>query len=96
MGEPAGKLPIRVEALLCVDAVLRRGKRLLVHLINRASSIPNRPNDGSVDQILGGAGPGGGRNDKHQEGAAGLEKGKVKWSWKLALRVPQCISTRPW
>jgi len=48
----AGELDIRVHAPTCVDVVLRRkGGRTIVHLINRASGIPNRPNDGSVDEI---------------------------------------------
>jgi hypothetical protein len=48
----AGRQAIRVDGPACVDVVLRRkdGKSI-VHLINRASGIPNRPNDGSIDQI---------------------------------------------
>jgi hypothetical protein len=47
-----GRLPIRVKAPACVDVVLRRkGDRQIVHLINRASGIPQRPNDGTVDEI---------------------------------------------
>lgn len=41
-----------LQAPACIDLVLRRKKRLLIaHLINRASGIPNRPNDGTVDEI---------------------------------------------
>jgi hypothetical protein len=48
----AGRLAIHVEGPTCVDVVLRRkdGKSV-IHLINRASGIPNRPNDGTVDEI---------------------------------------------
>ncbi len=47
-----GPLAIRVAAPTCVDVVLRRkGNRRFVHLINRASGIPQRPNDGTVDEI---------------------------------------------
>ena len=35
-----------------MDVVLRRkAGRTIIHLINRASGIPNRPNDGTVDEI---------------------------------------------
>ncbi|MCK4375577.1 MAG: hypothetical protein KAX19_09615, partial [Candidatus Brocadiae bacterium] len=45
----AGRLPIHVTAPVCVDVVLRKkGGKRVVHLINRASGIPNRPNDGTV------------------------------------------------
>ena len=47
-----GELPIQVYAPICVDAILRQKQnRKLVHLINRASGIPNRPNDGTIDEI---------------------------------------------
>ena len=48
----AGRLAIRVEAPTCVDVVLRRkAGKTVVHLINRASGIPNAPNAGAVDEI---------------------------------------------
>ena len=48
----AGKLPIRVSAPTCVDAVLRKnGPRTLVHLINRGSGLPNVPSSGAIDEI---------------------------------------------
>ena len=48
----AGELVIQVAAPTCVDVILRRkGAKTLVHLINRASGIPNRPNDGTIDDI---------------------------------------------
>lgn len=43
---------IRVKAPACVDVALRRrGTTLLVHLVNRASGIPNLPNNGAIDEI---------------------------------------------
>ncbi len=48
----AGPLAITVTAPVCVDVVLRRkGARSIVHLINRASGIPNQPNNGAIDEI---------------------------------------------
>ncbi|MBD3419223.1 MAG: hypothetical protein GF398_03795 [Chitinivibrionales bacterium] len=47
-----GKLPITVSGPSCIDVVLRkRGRRRIIHLINRASGMANRPNDGAVDEI---------------------------------------------
>ncbi len=90
MAELAGKLPIRVEAPLCVDAVLRRkGKRLLVHLINRASGIPNRPNDGSVDQIplVGSVRVEVEMDKRPKKVQLVFEKAEMKWAWKAGLLV---------
>jgi len=43
---------IRVQAPACVDVALRhRGTTLLVHLVNRASGIPNLPSNGAIDEI---------------------------------------------
>jgi hypothetical protein len=48
----AGPLDIEVRAPVCVDVALRRkGRRRIVHLVNRASGIPNRPNNGAIDAI---------------------------------------------
>jgi len=48
----AGRLDIDVQAPACVDVVLRtKGGKSIIHLINRASGIPNRPNDGTVDEV---------------------------------------------
>ena len=48
----AGRLAIEVHGPSCVDVVLRRQRRrTLVHLINRASGIPNQPNNGAIDEI---------------------------------------------
>jgi hypothetical protein len=47
-----GKLPISVQAPLCVDVALRRkAGRTIIHLVNRASGIPNQPNNGAIDEI---------------------------------------------
>ena len=47
-----GPLPISVRAPLCVDVALRRkGRRIVIHLVNRASGIPNQPNNGAIDDI---------------------------------------------
>ena len=43
---------IRVDAPLAIDVALRRNKsQTLVHLLNRASGIPNQPNNGAIDEI---------------------------------------------
>ncbi|NLN18823.1 MAG: hypothetical protein GX162_06060 [Firmicutes bacterium] len=48
----ADPMPIRVEAPTCIDVVLRRkGEAIIIHLINRASGIPNTPNNGAIDEI---------------------------------------------
>ena len=47
-----GPLPISVSAPLCVDVALRRKSgKIIVHLINRASGIPNQPENGAIDEI---------------------------------------------
>jgi hypothetical protein len=47
-----GTLPFSAEAPSCVDMVLRKkDAKEIVHFINRASGIANRPNDGAVDEI---------------------------------------------
>lgn len=47
-----GHLPIEVQGPQCIDVVLRRqGAKTIIHLINRASGIPNQPNNGAVDEI---------------------------------------------
>ena len=47
-----GTFPISVKAPLCIDAVFRRqGNHVIIHLINRSSGIPNRPNNGVIDDI---------------------------------------------
>ena len=46
------RLPLRVQAPAAVDVILRqKASTLVVHCINRASGIPNQPNNGAIDQI---------------------------------------------
>ena len=53
MARLVGPLPIRARVPTCVDVILRRrGDTTLVHLINRASGLPNVPNSGAVDEIM--------------------------------------------
>jgi hypothetical protein len=41
-----------VEPPHCVDVALRRkGDRSIIHFVNRASGIPNQPNNGAIDEI---------------------------------------------
>ena len=48
----AGRLDIEVHAPLCVDVTLRRKNgNIIIHLVNRASGIPNHPNNGVIDEI---------------------------------------------
>jgi len=48
----AGTFDISVKGPVCVDVVLRRkGGKTIIHLINRASGIPNQPNNGAIDEI---------------------------------------------
>ena len=56
VGELAERLlpapAIRVVAPVCVDVALRqRDGETFVHLVNRASGIPNQPNNGAIDDI---------------------------------------------
>jgi hypothetical protein len=48
----AGRRAIEVQAPTCVDVAYRQkaGRRLL-HLVNRASGIPNQTNNGAIDEI---------------------------------------------
>jgi hypothetical protein len=52
LGALTGKMEIEVVAPTCVDVILRRKDvRRIVHLINRASGLPNLPNSGVIDEI---------------------------------------------
>jgi hypothetical protein len=43
---------IRVQAPVCIDVALRRRRgEKIIHLMNRASGIPNQPNNGGIDEI---------------------------------------------
>lgn len=50
--ELVGQLPIEVQGPTAVDVTLRKkDNTILVHLVNRTSGIPNRPNDATIDEI---------------------------------------------
>jgi hypothetical protein len=86
----AGPQPIRVQAPTCVDVVLRqKGSRRLVHLINRASGIPNRPNDGTVDEIprVGPVQVEMQLDQRPKKVRLALEKGKVQWSFRAGKKL---------
>jgi len=80
----AGRQAIQVEGPTCVDVVLRRKEgRTMIHLINRSSGLPNRPDDGSVDEI-----PEVGpirveMRSKHRPSKVSLawEEGKLSWTY---------------
>ncbi|MEK6793410.1 MAG: alpha-L-fucosidase [Spirochaetota bacterium] len=77
-------LSIRVKAPAAIDVVLRKkGTASIVHFINRASGIPNQPNNGVIDEIPGvgpmtitAALP---RRPKKVE--LSLEKGTLSWKY---------------
>ena len=86
----AGTLAISVRAPTCIDVVLRRkGSRSIVHLINRASGVPQRPNDGTVDEIPP-MGPVEVRmklDGKPKSVRLVLEKAPVDWKYRAGKRV---------
>jgi len=48
----AGRFNIEVRGPVCVDVAFRRkAGRIIVHLLNRSSGIPNSGNNGAVDEI---------------------------------------------
>jgi hypothetical protein len=48
----AGPLEIEVRKPVCLDAVFRRkGKKRIIHVVNRGSGIPNQPGNGAIDEI---------------------------------------------
>ena len=84
-GALIGELPIQVEAPTCVDVVLRqKGSRRLIHLINRASGVPNRPNDGTIDEIpqVGPIEISIQLEKKPKKVRLAFEKGHLKWKYK--------------
>jgi hypothetical protein len=82
-----GRLPITVLAPTCLDVVLRRrGRRQLVHLINRSSGLPNQPNAGAIDELAP-AGPARIRMMCAREPRrvrAAFEKQTLAWAWRPA------------
>ena len=88
-GALIGKLPIQVEAPTCVDVVLhRKGSRRLIHLINRASGVPNRPNDGTIDEIpqVGPIEISIQLEKKPKKVRLAFEKGHLKWKYKAGKK----------
>jgi hypothetical protein len=86
-----GPLPITVHAPTCIDVALRRkNRRTLVHLVNRASGIPNQPNNGAIDEIPA-VGPVviTARLDRKPASVeAGLERQPLRWTFaKGRLRI---------
>ena len=80
----APRLDVRIKAPVSVDVALRRkGKRRIVHLVNRASGIPNQPNNGAIDEIPC-VGPINIAMDLEQKPGAvqlAFEKGEMDWKW---------------
>ncbi len=90
-----GRLPIRVNAPVCIDVAMRKkGEKTIIHLINRLSGIPNQPNNGAIDEIPP-AGPVTltvGRSNKPKAVSAPLERGEIKWTYtkgKLTVVLSQ-------
>lgn len=85
---------LRVHATACIDVTLRRrGDTVFVHLLNRASGIPNLPNNGAIDEIPP-VGPITVRMRlpvKPRQVSWALESGAVDWQWAdgiLVARIP--------
>ena len=80
----AGRLAITIEAPVCIDVTLRRkGKRLLLHFVNRGSGIPNQPNNGAIDEVPY-AGPIGIRVRLPEPPKAvrlAFERASIEWGW---------------
>jgi hypothetical protein len=84
---------IRVQAPACVDVTLRRrADTHLVHLVNRASGVPNSPNNGAIDAIPA-VGPVTVRmrlKAKPRQVSWALENGEIDWQWaagSLSVRI---------
>lgn len=84
---------IRAQSPACVDVTLRRrGTTTFIHLLNRASGIPNLPNNGAIDEIPA-VGPVRVTMRLPARPAAvrcELEAGHVEWDWRdgaLSVRL---------
>jgi hypothetical protein len=88
------RLDISVRAPTALDVALRRkGRRTLVHFVNRASGIPNQANNGAIDEI-----PAVGPVDvtmhlprRPRSVRLAFEPGPLGWAWKkdlLTVHVP--------
>ena len=75
---------LRVNGPRCVDVTLRRRDRTtIIHLVNRASGLPNTPNNGAVDEIPP-VGPITIRmrlSTRPNSVAVALEEGDPAWTW---------------
>lgn len=78
------ELDIRVKAPAAVDVVLRKKAGAhIVHFINRASGIPNQPNNGAIDEIPG-VGPvtiTASLPRRPKKVSLQLEKGTISWKY---------------
>ncbi len=92
-----GPLPIQVDAPTCVDVILRQRRgRLIIHLVNRASGIPNRPNDGTVDEVPA-VGPVEIRVQlptAPRQVELALETGELAWEYRPGKRGPAQVVAR--
>jgi len=88
---------VRVRAPACVDIALRRrGPSRFIHLVNRASGIPNLPNNGAIDEIPP-VGPI--RVAMRMPGRpvsvrCALEDGKLDWDWRDGVLDVTLVSVR--
>ncbi len=95
------QLALRVKAPVAVDVVLRKkGPATIVHLINRASGIPNQPNNGAIDEIpeVGPIRITAACAKRPGNVSLKLEKGRLSWTFKpgkngnagtLAVTIPR-------
>ena len=94
----AGRQAITVQAPTAIDVILRqKGKKKLIHLLNRLSGIPNRPEDGCIDEIPA-IGPVQIEMDlvaKPKRVSMAFEKTRITWKYtagkrggKLVVNVP--------
>ena len=92
----AGRQAFHVEGPTCVDVVLRKkGGKSIIHLINRASGIPNKPNDGTVDEIppVGPVRVEMKAARKPSKAGLALEKGAFDWKYVPGRRGGKVVAT---
>ena len=86
----AGTLDLSVQAPTCIDVVLRqKGDRRIVHLVNRSSGVPQRPNDGTVDEIplMGPIEVTAKLARRPRSVKLALEKGHLDWKFRAGKRA---------
>jgi len=89
-----GRTAIEVKAPTCIDVALRRkGRKTIIHLVNRASGIPNVPNNGAIDEIppVGPVTITIRTPARPRSVRLAFEKGKIRWKHagrKLLVTVP--------